>query len=84
MAKAKSLLIAAGDIAPSKTAPLSATRQRGVTASDEFVSLGFKLPPDLIHRFKRAALDRRMKLNEFLIFLFSEFEKSLNTERDKG
>ena len=76
MAKAKSLGVVAEDIAPNHTPPLSATRQRGVSASDEFMSLGFKLPPDVVHRFKRAALDKRMKLNEFLVFIFSEFEKS--------
>jgi hypothetical protein len=80
MAKAKSLSISADDFTPSKASPLSATRQRGVTASHEFVSLGFKLPPDFIHHFKRAALNRRMKLNEFLIYLFREFEKSENRD----
>ena len=83
MAKAKSLSVAAGDITPRNNPPMSATRQRGVTASDELVSLGFKLPPGLVHRFKRAALDRRMKLNEFLVFMFSEFEKSQKPESDK-
>ncbi len=81
MAKAKSLSISADDFAPSKAPPLAATRQRGVTASDELASLGFKLPPDFIHSFKRAALSRRMKLNEFLIYLFREFEKAENREK---
>jgi hypothetical protein len=70
--------VSASDIAPGKTRPISSTRQRGVTASDELVSLGFKLEPGFIQEFKRAALNRRMKLNEFLIYLFREFAKSEN------
>jgi hypothetical protein len=77
--KAKSIsAITASDIAPGKMRPVSSTRQRGVTASDELVSLGFKLEPGFIQDFKRAALDKGMKLNEFLIYLFHEFAKSEN------
>ena len=78
MPKARTLgpAVSAEDIAPTITTPMAATRQRGVTATSELVSLGFKLPPDFIHGFKRAALDRQMKLNEFLIFLFREFDNS--------
>jgi hypothetical protein len=75
MPKAKTLAVSADDIAVTKAPPPSATRQRGVTDTDELVSLGFKLPSDIVHQFKRAALDRNMKLNEFLIFLFREFQK---------
>jgi hypothetical protein len=79
MPKAKSIsAVNADDIAPSRTRPIAATRQRGVTASDELVSLGFKLEPGFIQDFKRGALDRGMKLNEFLIYLFREFAKSEN------
>ncbi len=81
MPKAKSIsAISASDIAPRNTRPLSATRQRGVTASDELVSLGFKLEPAFIQDFKRAALDKGMKLNEFLIYLFREFAKVENRD----
>jgi hypothetical protein len=79
--KAKSIsAISASDIAPRNTRPLSATRQRGVTASDELVSLGFKLEPGFIQDFKRAALDKGMKLNEFLTYLFREFAKVENRD----
>jgi hypothetical protein len=72
--------VSASDIAPSKTRPVASTRQRGVTASDELVPLGFKLEPGFVQNFKRAALDNGMKLNEFLIYLFREFAKSENRE----
>jgi hypothetical protein len=78
MPKAKSLApaVSASDIAPSRTPPAAATRQRGATATEELVSLGFKLPPGFIHEFKQGALDNNMKLNEFLIYLFREIGKS--------
>ena len=79
MPKARSIsAVSADDIAPSRTRPVGSTRQRGVTASDELVSLGFKLEPGFIQDFKRAALDKGMKLNEFLIYLFREFANSEN------
>jgi hypothetical protein len=53
--------------------PLSATRQRGVVPSAELVSLNFKMPPDFVRAFKRAAVDRDMKLNELLISAFQHF-----------
>jgi hypothetical protein len=72
--------VSASDIAPSKASPLSATRQRGATPTDELVSLGFKLPPAFIREFKQGALDQGMKLNEFLIYLFREFRNSRNRQ----
>jgi hypothetical protein len=61
-------------IAPSRTRPVASTRQRGVTASAELVSLGFKLEPRL-RTSKRAAIDKGVKFNEFLIYLIHEFAK---------
>jgi hypothetical protein len=81
MPKAKPIsAVSADDIAPSKARPVSSTRQRGVVASEDLVSMGFKLEPYFVQQFKRAALDRDMKLNEFLIFLFREFLNSRNRE----
>jgi hypothetical protein len=82
MPKAKTLApaVSADDIVPRRVPPLAATRQRGVTASDELISLGFKLEPAFIRDFKQGALDNGMKLNEFLIYLFREFGKSKNRE----
>jgi hypothetical protein len=81
MPKAKPIsVVNADDIAPSKARPVSSTRQRGAVASEDLVSMGFKLEPDFVQQFKRAALDRDMKLNEFLIFLFREFSNSRNRE----
>ena len=81
MPKAKPIsAVSADDIAPNKARPVSSTRQRGVVASEDLVSMGFKLEPDFVQQFKRAALDRDMKLNEFLIFLFREFSNSQNRE----
>ena len=73
---AASAAVTADDIAPSKAPPAAATRQRGSLPTDELVSLGFKLPPAFIREFKQGALDRGMKLNEFLIYLFREIDNS--------
>ncbi len=73
---AASAAVTAADIAPSKATPAGATRQRGAIPADELVSLGFKLPPAFIREFKQGALDRGMKLNEFLIYLFREIGNS--------
>jgi hypothetical protein len=51
-------------------------RQRGVVPSAELVPLQFRMPPEFVRAFKQAALDRDMKLNELLNFVFVEFMKS--------
>lgn len=61
--------------------PVSASRQRGVAPSAEYVPLQFKLPPEFVKAFKQAALDRGMKLNEFMISCFQEF---MNSGKDKA
>jgi hypothetical protein len=75
---AKTVALTADDLAsPSKPRQAStAMRGRGVTPSSETVPLQFRLAPDFIRRFKQAALDRDMKLNELLIYCFDEFMKT--------
>jgi hypothetical protein len=73
---AKTLSLDSKDLSPIKTTPLSASRQRGVVASAEYVPMQFRLPPDFVKSFKQAALDNDMKLNELLIACFQQFMKS--------
>ena len=74
----KTVALTADDLtAPGKPRQTStAMRGRGVTSSSERVPLQFRLAPDFIRRFKQAALDRDMKLNELLIYCFDEFMKT--------
>jgi hypothetical protein len=80
---AKPVAVTADDLAPSSSLPpRAATRQRGVdrpqrsaVPSAELVPLQFRMPPDFVRAFKRAALDRDMKLNEFLNYCFQQIIK---------
>jgi hypothetical protein len=74
MAKAQAL--DGGDLVPVKSRPLGATRQRGVVPSAELVPMQFRMPPVFVKRFKQAALDHDMKLNELLQFIFDDFMKT--------
>jgi hypothetical protein len=74
MAKAQSL--DGKDLAPVKTHPLSASRQRGVVPSADLVPMQFRMPPNFVKAFKRAALDRDMKLNELFNVCFDAFMKT--------
>jgi len=56
----------------------SATPQRGSVApipSAELVPLQFRMPPEFVRAFKQEALNRNMKLNEFMKTCFDEFIK---------
>jgi hypothetical protein len=77
MAKVQSL--DSNDLIISAPQNRSATPQRGVVApvpSAELIPLQFRMPPEFVQAFKQAALDRRMKLNEFLKVCFDDFMKS--------
>ncbi len=73
---AKTLSLDSADLAPVKTMPLSASRQRGVVPSSDLVPMQFRMPPEFAKAFKQAALDRDMKLNELLQSCFAEFMKN--------
>jgi len=73
---AKTLSLDSNDLAPVRTRPLSASRQRGVVPSAELVPMQFRMPPDFVKAFKQAALDRDMKLNELLNTCFDVFMKT--------
>jgi hypothetical protein len=73
---AKTQALDGNDLAPVKPRTQSATRQRGVVPSTELVPLQFKMPPEFVQGFKLAALNHRMKLNEFLKYCFDESMKS--------
>jgi len=74
---AKTQALDTTDLAPPpKIRPLSATRQRGVLPSADLVPLQFRMPPEFVRAFKQAALDRDMKLNEFLNAIFNDFMKT--------
>jgi hypothetical protein len=72
---AKTIALSGDDLTPARLRPQSATRQRGVVPSAELVPLQFRMPPDFVRAFKQAALDRDLKLNEFLKTCFQEFMK---------
>jgi hypothetical protein len=73
---AKTVSLTGADLTPTAMRPKSATRQRGVVPSSELVPLQFRMPPDFVHEFKQAALDRKLKLNELLKTIFHEFIKT--------
>jgi len=73
---AKTNPLSGDDLTPAKLRPQSAARQRGVVPSAELVPLQFRMPPDFVRAFKQAALDRDLKLNEFLKVCFQEFMRS--------
>jgi hypothetical protein len=73
---AKTATLTGNDLAPAKVRPQGAARQRGVTASSEYVPLQFRMPPDAVKQFKREALELDMKYNEFLLFLLSSFQEN--------
>jgi hypothetical protein len=73
---AKTLSLDSNDLAPVRTRPLSASRQRGVVPSAELVPMQFRMRPDFVKAFKQAALDRNMKLNELLNTCFDVFMKT--------
>jgi hypothetical protein len=78
---AKAIPLTADDLAPqNKPRPRTASRPRGETSSAEFIPLQFRLPAEFIRRFKQAALDRNMKLNELLIYCFDEFMKTTKAD----
>ena len=64
------------DLTPVKSRREAAMRQRGVIPSAELIPLQFKMPPAFVKAFKQAALDRDMKLNEFMNTIFDDFMKS--------
>ena len=72
---AKTIALSGDDLTPTKLRPQSATRQRGVVPSAELVPLQFRMPPEFVRAFKQAALDRGLKLNEFMKVCFQEFMK---------
>jgi hypothetical protein len=59
-----------------RQSPSGAMRQRGVVPSAELVPLQFRMPPEFVRTFKRAALDRDLKLNELLNLCFHKFMKT--------
>ncbi len=73
---AKAVALSAADLIPGKPRTQSVMRQRGVVPSAELVPLQFRMPPEFVRAFKQAALDRDMKLNELLNFVFVEFMKT--------
>lgn len=72
MAKVQKLV--GGDLRPAE-APASATRQRGAVPSDDLVPLQFKMPREFVRRFKMAAAERDLKLNELFEQCFNDFMK---------
>lgn len=73
---AKTISLDSNDLAPSKTMPRSAARQRGVIPSEELIPMQFRMPPDFAKQFKHEAVERNMKLNELLKECFAVFMKT--------
>ena len=77
MAKVQSL--DSKDLIVSVSQNRSATPQRGAAPpvpSAELVPLQFRMPPDFVRAFKQEALNRDMKLNEFMKTCFDAFMNS--------
>jgi hypothetical protein len=74
MAKTQSLH--SDDLVVSAPQNKSATRQRGVTPSAELIPMQFRMPPEFVQAFKQEALNRKMKLNEFMKTCFDVFMKN--------
>lgn len=77
---AKTVSLDSSDLAPVKLTPISASRQRGVVPSADLVPMQFRMSPAFAKRFKQAALDRDLKLNELLNECFDVFMK-IQTEQ---
>jgi hypothetical protein len=77
MAKPVHLAVSAEDLIPPerRQSQSGAMRQRGVVPSADLIPLQFRMPPEFVRRFKQAALDRGMKLNELLNLCFQQFMK---------
>lgn len=73
---AKTLSLDSTDLAPVKTVPRSAARQRGVVPSNELTPMQFRMPPEFAKQFKQVALDHDLKLNELLKECFAVFMKT--------
>lgn len=73
---AKTISLDSSDLAPVKTLPRSAGRQRGVVPSAELIPMQFRMPPDFAKEFKRAAVENEMKLNELLKACFAAFRNA--------
>jgi hypothetical protein len=73
MAKVQKLV--GNDLSPVRDAPASASRQRGAVPSADLVPMQFRMPPEFVKRFKQAALDRNLKLNDLFELCFNDFMK---------
>jgi len=73
---AKTQALDGNDLAPAKPRTQSATRQRGVVPSAEFVPMQFKMPPEFVKAFKVYAASHGLKLNELLKACFDAFMKA--------
>lgn len=76
---AKAVSLDSKDLAPAATKPRSATRQRGVVPSSEFVPMQFRFPPAFVKEFKVAAAQNEMRLNELFMACFQHFMKTNNS-----
>ncbi len=81
---AKSMSLSSDDLMVKSPRNESATPQRGEdkpqgekrTPSAELVPMQFRMPPEFVQAFKQEALNRKMKLNEFMKTCFDEFMNS--------
>lgn len=70
---AKTVALSGSDLIPARE---RAARQRGAVPSDDLVPLQFRMPAQFVEEFKVTAARRRMKLNQLLKTMFTEFNKS--------
>ena len=73
-----STVLATKDKAP---AAVSGSLQRGQTATETLVDLNFKVPADFRHRFKRLALDARLKNVQLLNRVVEAYEREQGREQ---
>ena len=74
MPKPKTLELSAADLSPAPKRPAAMSmRTRG--EKPERVPMQFKFDADQAQAIKRAALDHRMRLNEFILHIFEDYQR---------
>ena len=75
-----STVLATKDKAP---AAVSGSLQRGQTATKALVDLNFKVPAEFRQRFKRLALDARLKNVQLLNLAMEAYEREQGREQNR-
>ena len=80
---AKTQALNSSDLVPTRVRSASRTRQRGVVPSAELIPMQFRMPPDFVWAFKQAAVNDRMRLNEYLRACFEAKQQSSKARKSE-